>query len=173
MCFAGALSLWHAVPAAHDAVNGGVKQAAWAFCIVGSTAAARLTNACPPSMGECLPLVPTMLSRMWQRASLSHPQLLRSACLLASSHRCCQLVCSLQLPASRLVLVAVANSLDLTERRLPELHARGCPPQLLQFPAYSRGQILSILQQRLDTLPGPVFATKALEFCARKVGTGG
>ncbi len=81
--------------------------------------------------------------------------------------------CSLQLPGSRLVLVAVANSLDLTERRLPELHARGCRPQLLQFPAYSRGQILSILQQRLNTLPGPVFATKALEFCARKVGTCG
>ena len=81
--------------------------------------------------------------------------------------------CCLQLPGSRLVLVAVANSLDLTERRLPELHARGCRPQLLQFPAYSRDQILSILQQRLDTLPGPVFATKALEFCARKVGTCG
>eukprot|EP00891_Asterochloris_glomerata_P004486 jgi/Astpho2/4486/e_gw1.00067.413.1_t len=74
-----------------------------------------------------------------------------------------------KLPGSRLVLVAVANSLDLTERRLPELHARGCRPQLLQFPAYSRGQILSILQQRLNTLPGPVFATKALEFCARKM----
>ena len=81
--------------------------------------------------------------------------------------------CSLQLPGSRLVLVAVANSLDLTERRLPELHARGCRPQLLLFPAYSCSQILSILQQRLDTLPGPVFATKALEFCARKVGACG
>ena len=75
----------------------------------------------------------------------------------------------LQLLKSRLILVGIANSLDLTERLLPGLEARGCKPRLVAFPTYSRHQITAVLQERLDSLPGPVFAAKALEFCARKV----
>ncbi len=76
----------------------------------------------------------------------------------------------MQLLKSRLILVGIANSLDLTERLLPGLEARGCKPRLVAFPTYSRTQITAVLQERLDSLPGPVFAAKALEFCARKVG---
>lgn len=75
----------------------------------------------------------------------------------------------LQLLKSRLILVGIANSLDLTERLLPGLEARGCKPRLVAFPTYSRHQITAVLQERLESLPGPVFAAKALEFCARKV----
>ncbi|KAA6422841.1 MAG: cell division control 6 protein [Trebouxia sp. A1-2] len=74
-----------------------------------------------------------------------------------------------QLLKSRLILVGIANSLDLTERLLPGLEARGCKPRLVAFPTYSRNQITAVLQERLDSLPGPVFAAKALEFCARKM----
>ena len=59
-------------------------------------------------------------------------------------------MCLLQLLKSRLILAGIANSLDLTERLLPGLEAR-------------------VLQERLQALPGPVFAAKAIEFCARKV----
>ncbi|DBA84848.1 hypothetical protein WJX77_006429 [Trebouxia sp. C0004] len=74
-----------------------------------------------------------------------------------------------QLLKSRLILVGIANSLDLTERLLPGLEARGCKPRLVAFPTYSRNQITAVLQERLDSLPGPVFAAKSLEFCARKM----
>lgn len=66
--------------------------------------------------------------------------------------------------------MGIANSLDLTERLLPGLEARGCKPRLVAFPTYTRNQISTVLQERLQALPGPVFAAKALEFCARKVG---
>ena len=65
--------------------------------------------------------------------------------------------------------MGIANSLDLTERLLPGLEARGCKPRLVAFPTYSRHQITTVLQERLQSLPGPVFAAKAIEFCARKV----
>lgn len=77
---------------------------------------------------------------------------------------------TLQLLKSRLILVGIANSLDLTERLLPGLEARGCKPRLVAFPTYTRTQISTVLQERLQSLPGPVFAAKALEFCSRKVG---
>ncbi len=81
-----------------------------------------------------------------------------------------RLLLHVQLLKSRLILLGIANSLDLTERLLPGLEARGCKPRLVAFPTYSRNQITAVLQERLDSLPGPVFAAKALEFCARKVG---
>uniref|UniRef100_A0A2K6AUL6 Cell division control protein n=1 Tax=Macaca nemestrina TaxID=9545 RepID=A0A2K6AUL6_MACNE len=51
---------------------------------------------------------------------------------------------------SRLVLIGIANTLDLTDRILPRLQAReNCKPQLLNFPPYTRNQIVAILQDRL------------------------
>lgn len=75
----------------------------------------------------------------------------------------------MQLLKSRLILLGIANSLDLTERLLPGLEARGCKPRLVAFPTYNRNQITTVLEERLGSLPGPVFAPKALEFCGRKV----
>ncbi|NWS25857.1 CDC6 protein, partial [Polioptila caerulea] len=84
-----------------------------------------------------------------------------------------------QLPSSRLVLVGLANALDLTDRSLARLgaHQTGSP-QLLHFPPYTKEQLTRILQERLGqggTQRGqrggrdPVLDSAALQFCARKV----
>uniref|UniRef100_A0A8B9TWU5 Cell division control protein 6 homolog n=1 Tax=Anas platyrhynchos TaxID=8839 RepID=A0A8B9TWU5_ANAPL len=77
-----------------------------------------------------------------------------------------------RLPRSRLVLIGVANALDLTERSLARLHARLAPgpPRLLHFPPYSRQQLAAILQERLARGGAEaVLDPPALQFCARKV----
>ncbi|XP_064421412.1 cell division control protein 6 homolog [Latimeria chalumnae] len=75
------------------------------------------------------------------------------------------------LPNSRLVLIGIANALDLTDRILPRLQARPkCKPQLLNFPPYTRDQIAAILQDRLKQVSGAqVLDNTAIQFCARKV----
>ncbi|XP_032934966.1 cell division control protein 6 homolog [Catharus ustulatus] len=76
-----------------------------------------------------------------------------------------------QLPNSRLVLVGLANALDLTDRSLARLgaHPTGSP-QLLHFPPYTKEQLTCILQERLGQVAGdPVLDSAALQFCARKV----
>ncbi|KAG6929785.1 cell division cycle 6 [Chelydra serpentina] len=72
---------------------------------------------------------------------------------------------------SRLVLIGVANALDLTDRILARLQARPkCKPQLLNFPPYTKEQIASILQERLRQVSGDqVLDSTAIQFCARKV----
>ncbi|XP_065507309.1 LOW QUALITY PROTEIN: cell division control protein 6 homolog [Caloenas nicobarica] len=76
-----------------------------------------------------------------------------------------------RLPGSRLVLVGLANALDLTERSLARLAARPHGgPQILHFPPYTREQLVAILQERLGQVAGdPVLDATALQFCARKV----
>ncbi|XP_069642461.1 cell division control protein 6 homolog [Haliaeetus albicilla] len=76
-----------------------------------------------------------------------------------------------RLPSSRLVLVGLANALDLTDRSLARLGARlAGSPQLLHFPPYTREQLTAILQERLGQVAGdPVLDAAALQFCARKV----
>ncbi|XP_007940260.1 cell division control protein 6 homolog [Orycteropus afer afer] len=72
---------------------------------------------------------------------------------------------------SRLVLIGIANTLDLTDRILPRLQAREkYKPQLLNFPPYTRNQIATILQDRLNQVSGDqVLDNAAIQFCARKV----
>lgn len=72
---------------------------------------------------------------------------------------------------SRLVLIGIANTLDLTDRILPRLQAReNCKPQLLNFPPYTRNQIVAILQDRLTQVSrDQVLDNAAIQFCARKV----
>ncbi|XP_054850589.1 cell division control protein 6 homolog [Eublepharis macularius] len=75
------------------------------------------------------------------------------------------------LPNSRLVLIGIANALDLTDRILPRLQARPkCRPQLLNFPPYNKDQLASILEERLKQVSGEqVLDSAAIQFCARKV----
>ncbi|XP_057954707.1 cell division control protein 6 homolog B isoform X2 [Malania oleifera] len=75
------------------------------------------------------------------------------------------------LPFSRCILIGVANAIDLADRFLPRLRALNCKPTVVSFRAYSYGQILRILQQRLMALPYTVFQPRALELCARKVAS--
>ncbi|XP_077020590.1 cell division control protein 6 homolog [Tamandua tetradactyla] len=72
---------------------------------------------------------------------------------------------------SRLVLIGIANTLDLTDRILPRLQAREkCKPRLLNFPPYTRNQIAAILQDRLNQVSrDQVLDNAAIQFCARKV----
>ncbi|XP_010521931.1 PREDICTED: cell division control protein 6 homolog [Tarenaya hassleriana] len=73
------------------------------------------------------------------------------------------------LPFSRIILIGVANAIDLADRFLPRLKSLNCKPVVVTFRAYSKDQILRILQERLMELPFVAFESNALELCARKV----
>ncbi|XP_067685847.1 cell division control protein 6 homolog [Haliotis asinina] len=77
------------------------------------------------------------------------------------------------LTQSKLILVGIANALDLTDRILPRLQARPkCRPQLLNFAPYSKEQIASIIKGRLQKMEEDglaVIEPSAIQFCARKV----
>ncbi|KAK3677776.1 AAA ATPase [Recurvomyces mirabilis] len=76
--------------------------------------------------------------------------------------------------SSRLILLGIANALDLTDRFLPRLKARNLKPELLPFMPYSAGQIAEVLTSKLRTLaPGsttvPFLHPAAIQFCSKKV----
>jgi cell division control protein 6 len=77
--------------------------------------------------------------------------------------------------ASGLVLVGIANALDLTDRFLPRLKARGLKPQLLPFLPYNATQISSVITSKLKALlpPGstqlPFIHPTAIMFLSKKV----
>ncbi|KAM0286974.1 hypothetical protein ACHAQH_000659 [Verticillium albo-atrum] len=85
---------------------------------------------------------------------------------------------SLQKP-SRLVMVGIANALDLTDRFLPRLKSKNLKPDLLPFHPYSAAQIKSIITTRLKSLlpegsqqtSAPFIHPAAIELCARKVAS--
>ena len=80
---------------------------------------------------------------------------------------------------SRLILVGIANALDLTDRFLPNLRARGHKPQLLPFLPYTATDISSILTFKLrsllptdGTMPDsftPVLMPPAIQLISKKV----
>ena len=62
-------------------------------------------------------------------------------------------------PGSRLVLIGIANSLNLPDRFLPRLKAKGLEPRQLSFNPYTTKQIVEIVRSRRaragsDPLPG-------------------
>lgn len=78
--------------------------------------------------------------------------------------------------SSRLVLVGIANALDLTDRFLPRLKSRNLKPELLPFLPYSAAQIKTIITTRLRSLvpegsPLPFIHPAAIELCSRKVSS--
>jgi len=76
------------------------------------------------------------------------------------------------LPKSKLILIGIANALDLTDRILPRLQARPkCKPELLHFAPYTREQIVKIIQDRLSSVEAgsSILDAGAVQFCARKV----
>ncbi|CZR50680.1 related to cell division control protein CDC18+ [Phialocephala subalpina] len=86
---------------------------------------------------------------------------------------------SLQKP-SHLILIGIANALDLTDRFLPRLKARNLKPQLLPFLPYNATQIKSVITTRLKSLvpadsPTPEYIPflhpAAIELCSRKVSS--
>ncbi|EIE18599.1 P-loop containing nucleoside triphosphate hydrolase protein [Coccomyxa subellipsoidea C-169] len=75
------------------------------------------------------------------------------------------------LKGCRLVLVGIANSIDLTARVLPRLQLLARRPQLITFPSYSAAQLEALLHQRLASLPGPVFHPQAIRLVAKKTAS--
>ncbi|CAL3964250.1 hypothetical protein PZA11_001656 [Diplocarpon coronariae] len=82
--------------------------------------------------------------------------------------------------SSRLILVGIANALDMTDRFLPRLKARNLKPLLLPFLPYTATQIKTVLVTRLKSLvagdsPTPDFVPflhpAAIELCSRKVSS--
>ena len=77
--------------------------------------------------------------------------------------------------SSSLVLVGIANALDLTDRFLPRLKSRGLKPDLLPFLPYTAQQISSVITSKLKALapPGsqhlPFLHPTAILFLSKKV----
>lgn len=74
------------------------------------------------------------------------------------------------LPNSRLVLIGIANAVDLTDRVLPRLQALSMQPRLLHFRPYNKDQIVTILRYRIaQSDHAELFAPGALELISAKV----
>ncbi len=83
--------------------------------------------------------------------------------------------------SSRLILIGIANALDLTDRFLPRLKARNLKPQLLPFLPYTVAQIASVITTRLKSqnpsaAPSqadiiPFIHPAAIQLCSRKVAS--
>ncbi|XP_066256939.1 cell division control protein 6 homolog [Euwallacea similis] len=74
---------------------------------------------------------------------------------------------------SKLILIGIANALDLTDRMLPRLQARcELKPQLLHFAPYTKEQIVNIFTSRLKAAGVlEVFSPVAIQMLAAKVAS--
>lgn len=74
-------------------------------------------------------------------------------------------------PNSRLILIGIANALDLTDRILPRLQARcELKPKLMHFASYTKQQLVDILTARLEEADvTEVFSPVALQLLAGKI----
>ncbi|XP_076670842.1 cell division cycle 6 [Andrena cerasifolii] len=72
---------------------------------------------------------------------------------------------------SKLILVGIANALDLTDRILPRLQARcELKPKLMHFPPYTKPQICTIISERLNEANvSDLFTGTAVQMLAGKV----
>lgn len=85
--------------------------------------------------------------------------------------------------SSRLILIGIANALDMTDRFLPRLKARNLKPQLLPFLPYTAPQITSVITTKLKSLllPDPerpvdylpFLHPAAIQLCSRKAASQG
>lgn len=83
--------------------------------------------------------------------------------------------------SSRLILIGIANALDLTDRFLPRLKARNLKPRLLPFLPYTAPEIASVITAKLQTLSQaspdaplghiPFVHPTAVQFCSKKVAS--
>jgi cell division control protein 6 len=82
---------------------------------------------------------------------------------------------------SRVMLIGIANALDLTDRSLPQLKAKNLKPLLLPFLPYNASQIANVITNRLRSLlpenqtedPNfiPFVQPAAIQLCAKKVAS--
>jgi cell division control protein 6 len=77
-------------------------------------------------------------------------------------------------PGSKLILIGIANSLNLTDKFLPRVKGKATALERLSFNPYTTEEIIQIITQRLGLLAPelstvPLIDAKAIELCARKV----
>jgi len=70
---------------------------------------------------------------------------------------------------SRLIVLAVANTMDLPERTLSNKISSRLGLQRITFPGYTHDQLMSIIHSRLANVPGGVVHPDAVQFASRKV----
>lgn len=72
---------------------------------------------------------------------------------------------------SKIVLIGIANALDLTDRLLTRLNTNiELKPKLLHFPSYTKEQIVGIFKSRLEDAGAmEIFAPNTIQFLAAKV----
>jgi Cdc6-like AAA superfamily ATPase len=73
-------------------------------------------------------------------------------------------------PRSRLILIAISNTMDLVERVMPRVASRFGSNSIDFFP-YSADQIHDIITDRLKSVPGgsKIFQPEAMRLCATRV----
>lgn len=82
---------------------------------------------------------------------------------------------------SKLILIGIANALDLTDRSLPQLKAKNLKPTLLPFLPYNAASIGNVITSRLRSLLPveadsdpkfvPFVQPAAIQLCAKKVAS--
>ncbi|RKF79863.1 Origin recognition complex subunit 1 [Golovinomyces cichoracearum] len=70
---------------------------------------------------------------------------------------------------SRLIVLAVANTMDLPERTLSNKISSRLGLTRITFPGYSFNQLVKIITSRLEDVPGNIVEKDAIEFASRKV----
>ncbi|KAK4211413.1 P-loop containing nucleoside triphosphate hydrolase protein [Rhypophila decipiens] len=70
---------------------------------------------------------------------------------------------------SRLIVLAVANTMDLPERTLSNKISSRLGLTRITFPGYNHEQLMRIVQSRLEGVPGDIVDSDAVQFAARKV----
>ncbi|RDW66188.1 hypothetical protein BP6252_09823 [Coleophoma cylindrospora] len=70
---------------------------------------------------------------------------------------------------SRLIVLAVANTMDLPERTLSNKISSRLGLTRITFPGYTHEQLMKIIQSRLEGVPGNIVDPDAVQFASRKV----
>lgn len=70
---------------------------------------------------------------------------------------------------SRLIVLAVANTMDLPERTLSNKISSRLGLTRITFPGYNHTQLMAIITARLEGVPGKIVDPDAVQFAARKV----
>ena len=70
---------------------------------------------------------------------------------------------------SRLIVLAVANTMDLPERTLSNKISSRLGLTRITFPGYNHEQLMKIIQSRLEGVPGGTVDPDAIQFASRKV----
>ena len=70
---------------------------------------------------------------------------------------------------SRLIVLAVANTMDLPERTLSNKISSRLGLTRITFPGYTHQQLMEIITSRLEGVPGNIVDSDAIQFASRKV----